>query len=1405
MSGSTPENYTWAREVLQDIDEGRARGNRLALKIRSRIQSALFSIGCLSQRHCGKIVLFGFLVMSIFAIGLSRAKLETNAEKLWVEAGGRLERELRYTEAALGKEFGSTQEIVIQTPNSKGTNILTVEAMLLHQKALKQAAKLKVHVANRDWSLKDLCYAPSFPLFYNSMLGEIMHHLIPCTIITPMDCFWEGAKVHGPEIDMTLPDDSQRSYLKWTDLNPIDLLNKIQESFSSWEMKKFRTLFKEAGITTGYLEKPCLNPKDPGCPRLAPNFHSKEVPDIGAELTGGCHGFAAKFMEWPEEIIVGGVIKNRSGTIRSASALQSVVLLMGVNNLYDYHQDRYWKGDGSYKWNVDIAREVLETWQKNFTKVMNEVTDETEEEFSILAFTSASFNELLKDFSKTSTVRLAMGYVLMLIYSGLTLKKWNNAVQSQGALGVAGVVLVTVAVVSGLGFCTFCGIAFNASSTQVLPFLALGLGVDDMFLLAHTYASISERGEIHPSDQVGYTLGRTGVSIFLTSFNNMVAFLMAVIIPIPALRAFSFQAAVIVMFNYFAIIIVFPAMIAIDVKRKRDQRYDLCCCIQRDVPQRISITPSSTTDSAMVLRRFHNSCSSLSSVTNSGVNAGAVVLPGNMQATALGTVSLPGAVTVQASAVAEISNGGNSVCNTILPLSVSGLNSQDILTVSAGDGRTAVGAGCRVERSTLREHPTDTNIDVVVPNRTNTVRYDNKEKPKKHVSRNNNVNTRTIEHNSRPVGRSSDQSLRDSSRNSSHNKMMDSKWVKMKKKLRVLSLAYFAKHYYGPFLQKPSTKTVVILLFIAMLVAGAYGCLLVRDGLDLTDLVPKNSTEHKFVTAQYMYFSFYSIFAVTMKNFDYSKEQNLMYEYHDAFKRVSNVLKTPEMELQPFWLMYFRDWLKDVQTSFDEEWASGTITYSGWYENASDSGILGYKMLAQTGNENYPVNRSQVRSVRLVDDQGIIRPQVFYHYLTVWYNVDTMGYTASQGNVRPKPSNWNNNRDSKEPRNMKIEPAEPLEFSQLPFYLVNMKDTADFVKVIKEVREICDEFKEKGLSTYPSGIPFTFWEQYVWLRHNLFIAIIVILAVSFIVMVIVLCNLWAAAIIVLALTLITVQVFGFMGLTGIKLSAVPAVTLILSVGVGVEFTVHMCLAFLSATGEKNIRMQKAIEQVFSPVLDGAVSTFLGVVMLAGSDFDFIVRYFFHLLCALIVIGVTNGLVLLPVFLSMAGPAPEVEAVRPPGTASSAGSQRELLPVSSCRRGTPPTDSQVCILDTSGYHNSKQDDKTDNSRHHHRKRPRGERHYNRRVHASNANKSNSSPRASRVTYDLESSSSVVARVTATATVTVQVHAEQIPNERTICERVQDNVQSSSHRSTQAAGQIQYGEITIEDLEEHTQVK
>ena len=47
--------------------------------------------------------------------------------------------------------------------------------------------------------------------------------------------------------------------------------------------------------------------------------------------------------------------------------------------------------------------------------------------------------------------------------------------------------------------------------------------------------------------------------------------------------------------------------------------------------------------------------------------------------------------------------------------------------------------------------------------------------------------------------------------------------------------------------------------------------------------------------------------------------------------------------------------------------------------------------------------------------------------------------------------------------------------------------------------------------------------------------------------------------------------------------------------------------FLTAIGSPNKRMRMTLEHMFAPVVHGAMSTLLGVIMLAGSEFDFIVR------------------------------------------------------------------------------------------------------------------------------------------------------------------------------------------------------
>ena len=55
------------------------------------------------------------------------------------------------------------------------------------------------------------------------------------------------------------------------------------------------------------------------------NLPFLQKPDIGAELTGGCKGFATKYMEWPEELIVGGTVKNMSKIIRRCGFFMGIM------------------------------------------------------------------------------------------------------------------------------------------------------------------------------------------------------------------------------------------------------------------------------------------------------------------------------------------------------------------------------------------------------------------------------------------------------------------------------------------------------------------------------------------------------------------------------------------------------------------------------------------------------------------------------------------------------------------------------------------------------------------------------------------------------------------------------------------------------------------------------------------------------------------------------------------------------------------------------------------------------------------------------------------------------------------------------------------------------------------------
>lgn len=745
-------------------------------------------------------------------------------------------------------------------------------------------------------------------------------------------------------------------------------------------------------------------------------------------MAGGCYGLAANFMHWPEELIVGGAKHNKSGRLVKAAALQSVVQLNGEREVYEFFANTY--RVHQIDWSQEKAAQVLEAWQRAFSNAVKKMMNQSSSaQYNSYTFSTTTMNDILGKYSEVSVKNIAIGCCLMLVYAGCALFRWKDPVRSQAGVAIAGVLLTCATVAAGLGFCALLGIPFNAITTQIVPFLALGLGVHDMFLLTHTYAELSIT-EIPSSEQTGLVLKRTGLSVFFKGLSNASAFLAAAIIPIPVLRTFCFQAGILIVFNLGAMLLVFPAMVSLDLRRRRSGRSDILCCCLPTLPN--DRNPRLT---------HRNNCRAKQTVARS--------MPPDRKETQTKILGNDNEKN-------ESWVGGNVVTD---PESDKHFSEEDTLT------------GC-----------------------------------------------------------SQDDCL-------------------------TFSLTKLAAKHYAPFVTKPATKAFGMMLLIVVLGASLWQAMRVSDGLELTDLVPRNSDEYAFLATQAKHFGIFNMYAVTGRDFEYPNNQKLLYEYHDAFMRIKNVIKNDDGGLPKFWLMYFRDWLKGLQLAFDKEYSSGCITQEGWCKNASDDAILAYKLVVQTGHVDNPIDKGLISIVRLVDSDGIINPKAFYNYLSAWASNDALAYEASQGNLRPMPKQWTYTNDHE----LKIHKSSPLTYAQMPFFLHRLTDTNAITELIGSVRALCKRFEERGLPNFPSGIPFLFWEQYMHLRSILGTALLIALGVSAAVVGILLLNVWAAVLVATSLAGGVLQLFGLMGFIGMKLSAVPAVLLVVSVGIAVHFNVHICL------------------------------------------------------------------------------------------------------------------------------------------------------------------------------------------------------------------------------------------------------
>ena len=233
-------------------------------------------------------------------------------------------------------------------------------------------------------------------------------------------------------------------------------------------------------------------------------------------------------------------------------------------------------------------------WEAALRDLLKSVQQSAEERGLRLSFsTEISLEEELNKSSNTDARIVVISYVIMFIYvsfalgsSGLSLKSLLSnptiaMVRSKFTLSICGIIIVLMSVSASVGLFSAAGIKVTLIIAEVIPFLVLAIGVDNIFLIVHEFERVNALFPDEPIDiRMSKALGRIGPSILFSALTETVAFVLGVFVGMPAVRNFAAYAAGAVVINALLQVTLFIAVLALNQRRAENGRVDCFPCIQ---------------------------------------------------------------------------------------------------------------------------------------------------------------------------------------------------------------------------------------------------------------------------------------------------------------------------------------------------------------------------------------------------------------------------------------------------------------------------------------------------------------------------------------------------------------------------------------------------------------------------------------------------------------------------------------------------------------------------------------------------------------------------------------------------------------------------------------------------------
>ena len=233
-------------------------------------------------------------------------------------------------------------------------------------------------------------------------------------------------------------------------------------------------------------------------------------------------------------------------------------------------------------------------WEQTMKETLLEIQEEaTSKGFRLSFSTEISLEQELNKSTNTDAKIVVISYLIMFLYASFALGSATlslrsilrnplvSMVQSKFSLGVVGIVIVLMSISASIGLFSALGIKVTLIIAEVIPFIVLAVGVDNIFLIVHEFERVNIS---HPDDvvedRIAKALGRMGPSILLSASAETIAFALGAFVGMPAVRNFAIYAAGAVFINAVLQVTMFVSVLALNQKRVEDRRMDCAPCIQ---------------------------------------------------------------------------------------------------------------------------------------------------------------------------------------------------------------------------------------------------------------------------------------------------------------------------------------------------------------------------------------------------------------------------------------------------------------------------------------------------------------------------------------------------------------------------------------------------------------------------------------------------------------------------------------------------------------------------------------------------------------------------------------------------------------------------------------------------------